>query len=155
MEKSPTIYLISGKVERVLFHSLSSRFVKENQFWGGSCDETHVTIGPKGALGSQKHVEEVSEVYQENWWFPKKNSERKKRIILFLEKNSKTFSHQSNKWSISGSRGSYDVERLPSQPDHCQLNQFLGDKEVRFSLPSISMLALVCPLTAYLCNLNI
>ena len=48
--------------ERVLFHPLSSHFLKENQFLGGSCDETHVTIGPKDALGSQKHVEEVSEV---------------------------------------------------------------------------------------------
>ena len=52
----------SGKVERVPFHPLSSHFLKKNQFGGGSCDETHVTIGPKGALGSQKHVEE--EIFQ-------------------------------------------------------------------------------------------
>ena len=57
-----TISLSVSKVERVLFHPLSSRFLKENHFLGGSCDETHVTIGPKGALGSQKHVKKVSEV---------------------------------------------------------------------------------------------
>ena len=52
----------SEKGERVLFLPLSSRFMKENQFQEGSCDETHVTIGPKGAFGSQKHVKE--EIFQ-------------------------------------------------------------------------------------------
>ena len=61
----------SSMVERVLFHPLSSRFLKENHFWGGSCDETHVTIGPKGALGSQKNLEEVTEVSEEIWRFLK------------------------------------------------------------------------------------
>ena len=70
-QRHPLRYLLR-KVERVLFHPLSSRFLKENQFWRGSCDETHVTIGPKGALGSQKHVEEVSEVSEEIWRFLKK-----------------------------------------------------------------------------------
>ena len=52
----------SEKVERVLFHPLSSRFLKENQFLGGSCVGTFGTFGPKGAFGSQKHVEE--EIFQ-------------------------------------------------------------------------------------------
>ena len=48
----------SPMVERVLFHPLSSRFLKENHFLEGSCVGTFGTFGPKGALGSQKHVEE-------------------------------------------------------------------------------------------------
>ena len=62
----------SEEVERVPYHPLSSRFLKENHFLGGSCDETLVTIGPKGALGSQKHVEEFSGVSEEIWRFLKK-----------------------------------------------------------------------------------
>ena len=62
----------SSKVERVLFHPLSSRFLKENHFLGGSCVGLFGLVGPKGALGSQKHVEEVTEVSQEIWRFPKK-----------------------------------------------------------------------------------
>ena len=53
---------ISLMVERVLFHPLSSRFLKENHFLGGSCAGTFGTFGPKGAFGSQKHVEE--EIFQ-------------------------------------------------------------------------------------------
>ena len=53
-----TISLSVSKVERVLFHPLSSHFLKENHFWGGSCDCFFGFFGPKGAFGSQKHVEE-------------------------------------------------------------------------------------------------
>ena len=38
----------------------------------GSCVGTFGTFGPKGALGSQKHVEEVPGVSEEIWQFLKK-----------------------------------------------------------------------------------
>ena len=44
----------SEEVERVLFHPLSSRFLKENHFLGGSCVGF---FGPKGALGCQEDEE--------------------------------------------------------------------------------------------------
>ena len=53
------------KVERVLFHPLSSHFLKENYFRGGSCVGILRFFGPKGAWGAKKHVEEVSEVSEE------------------------------------------------------------------------------------------
>ena len=49
-------------VERVLFHPLSSSFLKENQFSGGSCVGGFGVFGPKGALGCQEDEEkEISE----------------------------------------------------------------------------------------------
>ena len=47
----------SEEVERVLFHPLSSRFLKENYFWGGSCGGLFGLFGPEGALGCQKDDE--------------------------------------------------------------------------------------------------
>ena len=47
----------SEEVERVLFHPLSSRFLKESHFWGGSCVGIFGTFGPKGALGCQQDDE--------------------------------------------------------------------------------------------------
>ena len=46
------------KVERVLFHPLSSHFLKENIFSGGSCAGF---FGPKGVFGCQDKVQKVSE----------------------------------------------------------------------------------------------
>ena len=48
--------------ERVLFHPFSSCFLKENPCFGCCCVGFVGPKGPKGALGSQKHVEKVSEV---------------------------------------------------------------------------------------------
>ena len=48
--------------ERVPFHPLSSRFLKECPCFGCCCVGFVGPKGPKGALGSQKHVEKVSEV---------------------------------------------------------------------------------------------
>ena len=47
--------------ERVLFHPLSSCFLKENPCFGCCCVGYVGHFGPKGALGSHKHVEKVSE----------------------------------------------------------------------------------------------
>ena len=47
--------------ERVLFHPLSSCFLKENPCFGCCCVGMVGDFGPKGALGSLKHVEKVSE----------------------------------------------------------------------------------------------
>ena len=58
----------SGKVERVPFHTLPSYFLKENHFWEGSCVGSFGTFGPKGALRSQKHVEEALEVNKKRIW---------------------------------------------------------------------------------------
>ena len=63
--QSSTIALSVKRLKEYSFHPLSSRFLKENHFWGGSFVETLVTMGPKGALGSQKHVQKVAEVSEE------------------------------------------------------------------------------------------
>ena len=47
--------------ERVLFHRLSSCFLKENPRFGCCGVGLFGHFGPKGALGSEKHVEKVSE----------------------------------------------------------------------------------------------
>ena len=88
----------SEEVERVPFHPLSSRFLKENHFSGGSCDETLVTIGPKGALGSQKHVEEVTEVSEEIWRFLKKFCEP---TLSNLLPPARLFSNPATRWRPS------------------------------------------------------
>ena len=62
----------SEEVERLLFHPLSSRFLKENHFWGGSCVGQFGLFCPKGVLGSQKHVEGILGVCEENCRFAKK-----------------------------------------------------------------------------------
>ena len=93
-----TISLSVSKVERVLFHPLSSRFLKENHFWGGSCDETHVTIGPKGALGSKKHVEEVSEVCRGFWRFAEAITEHTHSNLL---PGTTLFSNSATRWRFS------------------------------------------------------
>ena len=51
--------------ERVLFHPLSSHFVKENPCFGCCGVGLFGHFCPKGALGSQKPVEKVSEVSEE------------------------------------------------------------------------------------------
>ena len=71
-QQNPLRLLFSEEVERVLFHPLSSRFLKESHFWGGSCGGQFGHFGPKGALGSQNNVEEVAEVSEEIWRFLKK-----------------------------------------------------------------------------------
>ena len=85
----------SEEVERVLFHPLSSRFLKENHFWGGPCDETLVTNGPKGEIGSQQHVEEVSGVSEEIWRFLKKFCEPSLSNLLSV---TQTFSNLATRW---------------------------------------------------------
>ena len=47
--------------ERVLFHPLSSHSLKEIHCFGCCCVGMVGDFGPKGALGSLKHVEKVSE----------------------------------------------------------------------------------------------
>ena len=61
------LYNISFNLEgeRVLFHPLSSHFLKENPCFGFCCSGIFGDFGPKGALGSQKPVEKVSEVSEE------------------------------------------------------------------------------------------
>ena len=49
----------SEEVERVLFHPLSSLFLKENHFLGGSCVGLFGLFGPKGALGCQEEEEQA------------------------------------------------------------------------------------------------
>ena len=52
--------------ERVLVHPLLSHFLKEGLCFDCGCVGYLGYFGPKGALGSQKHVEEVSGVCEEN-----------------------------------------------------------------------------------------
>ena len=70
--KAPLSENATKEDERVLFHPLSSSFMKENLLLGGSCVGFLGFFCPKGALGSQKHVEEVAEVSEEIWRFLKK-----------------------------------------------------------------------------------
>ena len=93
-----TISLSVSKVERVLFHPLSSRFLKENQFSGGSCDGFFGFFGSKCALGSQKHVEEVSEVSQGFWQFPKAITEP---TLSNLPPTTKAVSNPATRWRSS------------------------------------------------------
>ena len=55
--------------ERVFFHPLSSHSVKEKPCFGCCCVGFVRLFCPIGAFEYQKHVEEVSEVSQENWQF--------------------------------------------------------------------------------------
>ena len=85
----------SEEVERVLFRPLSSRFLKENHFWGGSCVGLFGHFGPKGALGSQNNVEEVAEVSEEIWRFLKKFCEPTLSNLLSV---TRTFSNLATRW---------------------------------------------------------
>ena len=76
-----TISLSVSKVERVLFHPLSSRFLKENHFSRGSCVGNFGTFGPKSALGSK------------NMWTKKFFKE--KAIWRFLKKLCAAYSFKS------------------------------------------------------------
>ena len=83
------------EVERVLFHPLSSRFLKENLFWWGSCSGRYGHFGPIGALGSQKHVEGVAEVSEEIWRFLKKFCEP---TLSNLLPPAQAFSNPATRW---------------------------------------------------------
>ena len=82
----------------MLFHPLSSRFLKENHFLGGSCVGLFGLVGPKGALGSQKHVEEVTEVSEEIWRFLKKFCEP---TLSNLLPPAQLFSNPATRWRPS------------------------------------------------------
>ena len=150
--RNATLYDISfsEKVKRVLFHPLSSRFLKESHFWGGSSVGFFGFFGPKGAFGSQKHVEEISGVSEEIWRFLKKFCESTLSNLLSV---TQTFSNPTTRW-----RCQTPVSWLVCWFHHWQLISFRLYEQKRhfyqswFVLSSINTLKKICQRMTSLLN---
>ena len=72
LQRNPLRYLFQWKGQKSTLSPSFITFSAREPFWGGSCVGQFGLFGPKGALGSQRHVEEFSGVCEENCRFAKK-----------------------------------------------------------------------------------